>query len=189
MAVQDVVAILSVGAVLGGLAFGLYEYHTAQKWKKSEFAARQLEKLSTDSKLALCCQFLDWERRRMLVPSDYAAFTTDKVFVHDWKTLATAMRPEEETTGFNWQEVMYRDYFDHFFGYLERINHSREIRLIRKQDVSSLKYWLEQIGTPRFLGAGDRSVFPDFLEYYGYSGVMALMREFGVPVPTRQCSK
>jgi hypothetical protein len=62
---KDVVAIIGTAVALGGFGFGLYQYQVAQKWKRSELAARQLEMLSTDPKLAMCCQFLDWKSRRV----------------------------------------------------------------------------------------------------------------------------
>jgi hypothetical protein len=49
------------GAIIGIAAFGigLYQYYRAQIWKKSEFAAAQIQRLTDDPALALCCIFLD----------------------------------------------------------------------------------------------------------------------------------
>ena len=50
---RDILAIVGAVSALGGLAFGLYQYYIAQKWKRAEFAAQQLEKLSSDPDLDL----------------------------------------------------------------------------------------------------------------------------------------
>jgi len=60
---------LSIGT--GGLAFGLYQYFITQKWKKSEFAASQIEKLFTNPVLSMCSTCLDWSPRKIQVPEDY----------------------------------------------------------------------------------------------------------------------
>jgi len=160
----------------------LYEYWTAQKWKRSEFAARQFEMLTTDPVLAMCCQFLDWSYRRMPIPERYKIYSgEDDSFVHKWATLETSMRPESEQDSFPFPQVLYRDYFDHFFAYLERINHYLDIGLFSKKDVSSLKYWLEQVAEPRYVQEDKQyAFFRDFLEKYGYSGVLELMHRFRV---------
>jgi hypothetical protein len=76
--------------------------------------------------------------------------------------------------------VLYRDLFDHFFGYLGRINHYIDIELITAKDVSSIEYWLKQIASPRF----ERTlVFHDFIQFYGYVGVIDLMKKYGIKYP------
>ncbi|MET0389526.1 MAG: hypothetical protein ABW321_26370 [Polyangiales bacterium] len=169
-----------VGGLLGllGLGIGLLQYADAQKWKRSEFAAAQLELLTKDPELELCCKLLDWAGRVSPVPEKYSALTSDKQFVHDWETMKTAMLPEEATLDveWTWQHMMYRDLFDRFFGYLDRINHYISIGLISTRDVASLDYWLEQIIAPRFAPARDRQLFVAFLERYGYDGTLELSR-------------
>ena len=168
---------------IGGLLFGLRQYSAAEKWKRSEFAAKHLEELSSDARLQLCCKLLDWSVRKVAVPDEYSALTSEPVFVHDWRILAEAMKPESAATRFEWQHMMYRDLFDHFFEYLERIEHYLSIGLFSVSDVSSLKYWLDALADPRFLEGPEKEVFFDFLRRYDFDGVMALMRRFGVPDP------
>lgn len=55
MEIKDIVAIISPMIGISGLAFGLYQYTIAQRWKRSEFAAKHLEELSSDPELELCC--------------------------------------------------------------------------------------------------------------------------------------
>jgi hypothetical protein len=74
--------------------------------------------------------------------------------------------------------MMYRDLFDHFLDYLERMNHYIKIRLISAGDVGSLRYWLEQLDRPRFLPANEQQLFRIFIDRYHYDGVRELMSLF-----------
>jgi hypothetical protein len=78
--------------------------------------------------------------------------------------------------------MLYRDVFDHFFDYLERINHYIAIKLIFERDVSSLKWWLEQIAAPRFAPSDQRGMFLAFIRRYEYDGVLEMMGRFKVPL-------
>ena len=183
MELQDVVAVVGAIIGVGGLLFGLRQYSAGEKWKRSEFAAKQLEELSSDPRLQLCCKLLDWSVRLAPVPDEYRALTSETTFMHDWNVVAEAMVKESPQSRFDWQHMMYRDLFDHFFGYLERIEHFLSIGLFSVSDVASLKYWLDALADPRFLDGADRLVFFDFLRRYEYDGVVALMRRFGIAVP------
>ena len=179
MAATDLIAIIAVFGGSVGFAFGLYQYYIAQKWKKSEFAARLIEQLSKDPQLSTCCKLLDWSTRSFPVPQQYRALTEESTFFHNWETLVAAMMPEQDRGPFEFQEMLYRDLFDHFFHYLERINHYITIRLITINDVVSLEYWLRQLAFPRFV---EVPVFIDFLQTYEYSGVFELMHKFKIDI-------
>jgi len=87
------------------------------------------------------------------------------------------MKYEANKFTFNSAEVIYRDAFDHFFNYLELINHYISIKLIATSDVSNLEYWLKEIACSRFT---NKSIFKEFLEGYDYSGVIELMKRFNI---------
>jgi hypothetical protein len=177
MELRDILSIVGAIIALAGFAFGLYQYYVAQKWKRAEFAAQQLEKLSSDPDLDLCCKLLDWSVRVSPVPEKYAALTDEKTFVHDWRVMREAMLPEEDSgkAEWDWQHMMYRDTFDKFFEYLERINHYITIRLVSEKDVASLRYWLEQLVEPRFLPPEQRLLFQHFIDRYHYQGVREMI--------------
>jgi hypothetical protein len=170
-----------IGAILGlsGFAFGLLQYLVAQRWKKSEFAAGQLDLLFKDPDLAMACTMLDWSARPLPVPEKYTVLTAEPYFHHNWDNLVRALPPEERRGSFEWPLVVYRDVFDRFFTYLERVELSISIGLIRKQDVAVLEYWLKQLDAPRFVSS-QRTVFQDFILRYGYTDVPKLMRRFGL---------
>lgn len=180
MSLKDAVEFGGTALALAALIFGVYQYYIAQKWQRAEFAAKQLLLLSSDAELDLCCKLLDWSGRVSSVPEKYREATDEKVFIHDWQTLKEAMLPEEDAdrAGWDWQHMMYRDIFDRYFEYLERINHYISIRLIFVHDVASLGYWLEQLDRPRFLPAAEQKLFREFIDRYRYDGVRELTVRF-----------
>lgn len=171
----EIVALGGVVVALVGFLAGLHQYRVAQKWKRSEFAATLIERFTENAKLRDCCLFLDYAIRTMPVPEDYRPFAPEERFVHNWQEMAAAMQPEEQAGAFNWQQTMYRDYFDHFFDYLERVNHYLRIDLFDITDVQYLAYWVKQIDKPRF---ADSPIFADFITAYGYEGVRELADRF-----------
>jgi hypothetical protein len=175
--IKDIVAVLGLFSALAGFAFGLYEYYIAQKWKKSEFASQLLEQLRNDESLIMCCRMLDWSGRTFAVPQAYSNILTEKTFEHNWKVLAEAIKPQDKKNNFTLLEMLYRDLFDHFFEYLESINHDISIGLITVDDVGSIKYWLQQLAVPQYV---ESNIFIDFLRYYNYNSVIELMGRFQI---------
>ncbi len=170
---------LSFGTILGvaGSVFGLYQWLIAQRWRKAEFAAAQLQRLSSDPALLACCRALDWDSRTLQVPERWRIEKDELTFQHDWKELLPGMQPENQKKFFSRTQVIYRDLFDELFTYLEQINHFIGIGLIRTEHVESLSYWLRELANPRF---GSPTTFIPFIEHYQYTGVLELMKRFKV---------
>lgn len=177
-------AIVAVAA----LCFGLYQYYIAQKWKRAEFAAHQLQMLSSDAELDLCCKLLEWAGHASPVPEKYRVLSTQATFEHDLSTLLEAMLPREDAdrSSWDWKHMVYREVFDRFFSYLERINHYISIDLISVSDVASLRYWLEQIARPCSLPQEHRTLFVCFMDRYRYSGVRELMGRFRISMDDKE---
>ena len=173
----EIIGLLGVVGGSIGFTVGLYQYYIAQKWKRSEFAASLLDEFANDERLSTCCKRLDYSTRTLPVPKQYSALTSDTTFLHNWDALIRGMKHESELARFDWQETLYRDLFDYFFSYLERVNHYINIRLIDTHDVASLIYWVEQVSSPRFV---TEPVFIDFIKQYGYVGVIELMEKFHI---------
>jgi hypothetical protein len=172
-------AVVAVAAI-GTFGFGLLQYTKAQRWKRAEFAAKEIDKLSTDPLLSLACTLLDWNSRTLAVPESYKYKVEKDSFVHSWAILEKAMVPKRlyPDDSFDWQEVLYRDIFDHFFIYLVRINHYVDINLISVDDISILKYWLQQIDRPEM--ADKKPIFHGYIRKFGFAGVNNLSRKLGV---------
>ena len=78
--------VMAALGIIGGVisfAIGLYRYHIAQKWKKSEFAAKLPAELATDERLTTCCKLLDYSTRKLPVPSQYRLLTHETIFPHN----------------------------------------------------------------------------------------------------------
>jgi hypothetical protein len=185
MKLTDYITLVTAMVAVSGLFAGLYQYIIAQKWKRSEFAAKHLEQLTTDPKLELFCKLLDWSVRLSSVPDKYRSLTDDDTFVHDWRILKEALLPDKKVGHVTWQHMLYRDLIDHCFGYCERINHYISIKLISIHDVSSLLYWLQQISKPRFMPEPEKYqwLFIDYLQRYEYRGVIELIQRFNIKTP------
>ena len=186
MEAENYIALGTAFLGLSGLGFGLYQYYVAQKWKRSEFAAKHLEQLATDPELSLLCKLLDWNKRHLPVPEKYRPLTKSPVFEHNWEVFAAAMIAHGRKGDYSWQEAMYRDLVDRFCEYLQSLNHYVTIGLIDLRDISTIKYWLRELARPRFASTRDEQMFLDFIKVFAYPGVFKLMDRFGVDRPDRR---
>ena len=140
MDLKDFIETVGIIIALVGLLFGLYQYYVNAKWKRSEFAAKQLDLLTSDPDITFCCQVLDYSYRIFPVPKKYRNITNETWFVHEWSKLESAMQPESQQAKFEWPLILYRDAFDRFFTYLERMNHYMSIGIFTRKDISILEY-------------------------------------------------
>jgi hypothetical protein len=182
MDVEFIAKAVGAAAAIVTFVFGLFQYTKAQRWKRAEFAAKEIDKLTTDPLLSMACTLLDWTGRTLAVPESYKYKAEEDTFVHSWDILEKAMvpgrYPDDGREGFDWQEVLYRDIFDHFFTYLDLLNHYVDIKLISIDDISILKYWLQQVARPEI--ADKKPIFQRFIREFGYEGVNNLSRKLGV---------
>lgn len=169
--------ILAIAAAVG-VPIALMQYRTAQRWKKIEFAANHLMRLSNDPILSLCCIFLDWPTRKFSIPPEYFPFTKDKIFTHKIEFLTDAMaivEGKEDKVKFEFPYLLYRDYFDKFLNYLDETNDFLEMGVFSIEQVQSLKYWVDKI-IP--LPNNQDSPFYDFIHHYDYIGIISLAEKF-----------
>lgn len=174
---REIAPLVGLFVGLGGLIFGLYQYYRAERWKRSEFAAKQNEKLLTDPILILCLKFLGWSELRIPVPEEYKVYTEEMYFEHDWQKLKAAMADKQEGLKREWWAIMYRDYFDHLFKYFQKLNHFTSIGLFSSNDLHGVRYYLRQIAHPPHL---EESPFNDYLKRFNYNGVYELMDKFKI---------
>ncbi len=91
---KDYIELAAALIGLCGFAFGLRKYSPAQRWKRSEFAAEQLDILDSDPDIRFCCQALDYSSRRVPNPEKYRVFTSESSFTHDQQLLVNAFPHE-----------------------------------------------------------------------------------------------
>ena len=166
--------VLGISVAICALAVAVYEYSEAQKWKRSEFASRQVEKLGGDETISLAARALEWKNREFPLPNKYTEMYSGKVFKHDYEILNGALIPETKKVNFSKEEVVYQDIYDYYFDYLERVNHYIEIGLFSTKDVETLCYWVRLIDRPKPYYKGS---FESYLKEYEFDGVFDLFEK------------
>jgi hypothetical protein len=166
---------------------GLLQYAKAQEWKRSEFAATQLELLWSDQRIRFACIALDWKKKRVMVPEEYNVFAPDLSFVHDVITMQEALETEAKRMDFAWPRSYYQECFDRFFEYLSLIDHYISIGLFTTRDILPLHYWLKLVANPKYVG--NKDVFRAYCEYYGFDGVFNLLQRMEIESPSREIAQ
>lgn len=158
-----------------GLMFGLWQYYRAQVWEKAKAAHEELRRLEEDEYLSLACLILDWKARKMPVPVALRPIVENsEIFTHSEGLLKRALVQKEH---YQHEELIYRDTFDRFFTYLERIDHGIDRNIFNKQDLLPLRHWLNQVFQGKY---HPPEVFADFIEEYQFFGVEKLHAKFKV---------
>lgn len=144
---------IATGAALASFItiwIGITEYRSAQKWKRSEFAARQVGILHNDKKLSAAVTFFRWRDREILLPDEYTEGYGKSVFKHSWVKLLRALesdKPEKEGSP---DDAIYLDILDTYFAFIEVINYHLEIELMDVPDVENICRGATRITTNRF---------------------------------------
>lgn len=165
-----------IGAATAFL-IGLVQYRKAQRWKRVEWIAKEMDAFFGDGKVALALRMIDWGARRIeLYPS--RTNEADRFVVVRDDDLAKALRHHRVAEdGFTEDEAAIRDLFDHFLDRLERIHSFVQAGLLTYEDVKPyLSYWAVHIIAAR---VGDKKVdrivqLRRFIRAYGYEGVQKL---------------
>ncbi len=173
LSLQRLAEISGMVVALGTLIAAVLQYHSAEQWKRAEFASQQLERLAHDPELYIASKALDWERRRFALPQRYQEAYGGKVLEHSPEALAHALLPEEEQGAPTKEDVVYGDAFDAYFDFLERIDHYIDIGLFGIHEISALCYWVELVDRPKYITA---ERMHGYLERYGFDGVFSLIR-------------
>jgi hypothetical protein len=144
----------------GATAFGFYyagktlkqsamQHAAAEKWRRTEFAARLTSRLSEDQEISFITQAVDWGVGPLIVPERYRPLFTDGsiTFEHDWTIFAKAARPQLQP-GYNDPRFLtYRYCLDSFGSYLETIQRHIDLGNVEPEHVVGLKYYLDKLIT------------------------------------------
>lgn len=178
LSIDNLIDIGAIALASVGFFVGLAQYQRAQRWKQSEFASKEIEKLFSDEVLITACQMLDWESGTQKIPSKFLA-KDGETFTYSWNDFRDAMYPgiaKPNTNGYNPDQRYCRVIFDDFFTYVDLLNHYVNLKLIRVEDIKPLQYWMTQIFNSPI--TKDKSLFHDYLKYYKYTGVFELNEKF-----------
>ena len=157
MGLQESIGILVSIAAISGFLFGVFQYWRAQKWKRLEFAANQIQRLTTEPDLALAVSFLEYSKMKIPLPEKYQVFADSddkpRIFDHDSENYAKVM----EWTYFapSAEYYIYRQSTTRLFEYLQQIHQFIEIGLLKPKDVAAgLEWVLKLIFHPKHIEKG-----------------------------------
>jgi hypothetical protein len=178
MDAKELVQVLVLIAAVAGFLFGVYQYRQAQKWKRLEFAATQLQRMYEDPELVLAGMFNNYSARRVPLPEKHWDYYDGKVFDHDCRKMYRLMssRYEPEPDFF-----IYNDAFERLFEYLEQIYAFIELKLIKVDDVRSLDWIIEDLVKPTWAAQHgiDACLFIRKAYLSGNHRLIKLMNAFG----------
>ena len=174
--IKEVVSVIT--PIIGFFLFwrGSDQYEKEQKWKRSEFVAREIKEFRSDPTVQKVMMMLDWDIRDIQLSKD-VKFGLDENIDSE---LCKSLRATREGN-FTDRQALIRDSFDIFFDYLGRFEVSIESRLLDKSDFEPyLKYWLNIIGnknsnkkSPEFY----RHIW-EYIEYFDYKNVQSFMARY-----------
>lgn len=177
----DIPTWVGVFGALIAFGVGLYQYHKAQLWQRSQFVAQQMSAFFADPCIKSALLLLDYSRIRLTSAGTRAKegeegrVFDDALLIHSLR-LHTAFQNEEER--FNQSEMLARESFDALFTWLESFDHFLVAGLVTSKDLSPyLRYWLKIMADPKsgwkppeYYAAVSR-----FITGYGYHGVRHLI--------------
>lgn len=161
-------------AAIAGFFIGLYQYREAQKWKRLEFAAGQLQRLTTDPDLLLAITFLEYSKMEVPLPEKYRLLANADTFQHDSEVLSTMMKSDyfERTPAY----FIYREAFMRLFEYFEQLFQFVEMGLIQASDIKGIKWVLEGVIAPKYI---EKTVLLEQLQKH-FQDVLTLMEMLGI---------
>lgn len=166
--------IITIAITLPTIVVGVYEYRSAQKWKRSEFAAKQIERLYSDEKLRAGLRIFEWKYRDFPMPKEYSNAYDEKIFYHDWEKVTNALSAEMKKEKFHAYSAIYLDVLDRYFDFLEQVSHYEDIGLFEVSDLGNICYAATLIEKNEY--DKNKLVFR-YLKKYEYDGVFELIEK------------
>jgi len=179
---------IGVAAAVAAFVVGLWQYRTAQQWKRAEFVAAEMKAFFADAQVATALILIDYSEIK-LDPSGRISKTgrrfDDAMVI---SALAVHTKFAGEIEKFGEEEMQARLAFDALLTGLERFDHYVRAGLIEIDDLKVyLDYWIDKMGNPAkgWKAAAFYDALADFVNGYGYSGVAHLFLAFQAPLAAR----
>jgi hypothetical protein len=158
------------------LAFGVWQYWKAQKWKRAEFVAAQIKEFESNPLVRCAMRMLDF-------PEDPIKLDGQAISLSQ-EILAEALPHEDLKRKFSPGEIEIRRAFCDFFDGLERMHHFLQVGLIDLEHVTPyLKYWFRRFTTTDYMNQDFLYSVWTFIDGYEYEGVRQLAEHFGFQPP------
>jgi hypothetical protein len=198
-----------LAATAVAIAFGMFQYRKAEKWKRAEFLAREMRIFFDDPDVKNVLTMIDWAPRKINL------FHAKDVEPKGWPAVTralqiSALRPhtllvqdggsDSESDGgnesagragetlaemrpsFTREEVRIRDGYDRFLDSLERFSSHLQSGLVTRQELNSyLKYWIDDMAayTENSDDATWTCALFAYIEFYSFENVQKLFRAYG----------
>jgi hypothetical protein len=168
---REIVELFVALAGIAGFFFGLFQYRAAQKWKRLEYAANQLQRLTSDPDLVLAITFLEYSKMNVPLPEKYWELAGSKVFPHSQEKLSKMMDAGHFENSPEY--LIYREAFMRLFEYFQQIYQFIDMGLIDAKDVKGLRWVLDNVACPQRID--DKTLFKRHLAK-GFQEVCELLK-------------
>lgn len=185
MELKDWLQIFGTTLTFLTILFGIVQYRKAQKWKRLEFISKEINDFENDMDITNARLMLDWDERTIELHYDVKDMDYNSRFVYvdnfKMKKALTVYDKEQEGSGdFSDDETAIRDTFDELFGYFEGFYANIQTGLVSFDEYyPHIMYWIDILSNPdsNFKDDEFKRLVREFLEYYGYDGVLWIMNE------------
>jgi hypothetical protein len=170
----DIPFLSFVVAAIGG-ALALWQYWKNQRWRETEFIAKEAKDFFENELVIKALKILDWSVRKI-------EFAPNELETVDRGVLRGALRSGGDAEEFSDEEVYVRDLFDTFFDRLGRFDQYIKSGVVTfKQVESYFRYWGDLLTgkRPELLDKDTLESIWKFLRCYGFKDTVEFLSRFG----------
>jgi hypothetical protein len=203
---QLFVSILGFGGAVAAFVFAIVQYKRGEKWRRTEFLAREIKEFESDPTIQNALLMIDWGVRKInlflksdpkdsdlikitrevqwkaLLPHTVKKDTTD---YRDSTNYSATDLPMKGAAGqaatFTPVEAKIRDSYDALLSRLDRFATYIASGLISPAELKPfLRYWIDALTTNEHVAedAAWRCTLLTYINFYDYTGVKELLKHF-----------
>jgi hypothetical protein len=198
------VSLLSLGGAIVAFIFAFVQYRRSEQWRRVEFVAREVKAFESDPAVQNALLMIDWGTREINLflrsdPEDSNLLEITReaqwraLLPHPLKKNYPEYRALDSSEGmdenrdrkkrsFTLVEARIRDTYDAFLTKLDRFSSYIESKLISAEELSPfIIYWVDAMTKNEHPeeDAAWRCTLLTYINYYGYTGVKALLKNYG----------
>jgi hypothetical protein len=173
--VDPIVKVVGVLVAAVGGTLALRQYRENQRWRETEFIAKEAKDFFENALVINGLKILDWEKRKI-------EFDQNEKKMVNRELLRGSLRRGRDADKFSHDQVYIRDLFDNFFDRLGRFEQYIRSGVVSFPMVERyFRYWGELLTGGR-LGLLDLETLLciwDFLDHYGFDDAKLFLLRFG----------
>ena len=204
------VSLLSLGGAIVAFIFAFIQYRRSEQWRRVEFVAKEVKDFESDPTVQNALLMIDWGTREINLflrsnpeDSDLIEITREiqwrALLPHPLKKSYPEYMALDSSRGeegnrdrkkriFTLEEARIRDTYDAFLTKLDRFSNYIESKLISTEELSPfIIYWVNAMtkNEQPEEDAAWRCTLLTYINYYGYTGVKSLLKNYGRDVSPR----